>query len=111
MKIKLLIPLLLPIVIGMVACTKDQHQSNPDRLTDPIDSTATAFNPANIKEQMIYQRALQAVIWGMPAVNYDLMLQQMLTKTNSKHNEIVFRSYTVADQYCFVGTFAGTCRR
>ncbi|HEX6224475.1 MAG TPA: DUF1254 domain-containing protein [Chryseolinea sp.] len=95
MKIKLLIPLLLPIVIGMAACTNDQHQSNPDRLTDPIDSTATTFKPANIKEQMIYQRALQAVIWGMPAVNYDLMLQQMLTKTNSKQNEIVFWSQPV----------------
>jgi hypothetical protein len=26
-------------------------------------------------------RAVEVVIWGMPAVNCDLMLQEMLTKT------------------------------
>ncbi len=35
-------------------------------------------------------RAVEAAIWGMPAVNYDLMLQEMLTKTAAKENEIVF---------------------
>ena len=29
-------------------------------------------------------RAVEAVIWGMPVVNYDLMLQEMLTKTPGK---------------------------
>jgi len=56
------------------------------------DSAGTAFKPANIKEQMTYSRALQAVIWGMPAVNYDLMLQEMLTKTSSRQNEILYWS-------------------
>jgi hypothetical protein len=30
--------------------------------------------------------AVEAVIWGMPAVNYDLMLQEMLNKTDGKVN-------------------------
>ena len=29
-------------------------------------------------------------IWGMPAVNYDLMLQQMLGKTGGKVNEVIY---------------------
>jgi hypothetical protein len=29
-------------------------------------------------------RAVEAVIWGMPVVNYDLMLQEMLTKTRAR---------------------------
>ncbi|MGH6951862.1 MAG: DUF1254 domain-containing protein [Vitreimonas sp.] len=34
--------------------------------------------------------AVEAAIWGMPAVNYDLMLQEMLTKTGARENEIVY---------------------
>lgn len=53
---------------------------------------AAAFSPAELAERTIERRAVEAVIWGMPAVNYDLMLQQMLTKTKGKVNEIVYWS-------------------
>jgi hypothetical protein len=35
-------------------------------------------------------RATQAVIWGMPAVNYDIMLQEMLTKTPGKVGQVIY---------------------
>jgi hypothetical protein len=35
-------------------------------------------------------RAVQAVIWGMPAVNYDLMLQEMLTRTTGKVGQVIY---------------------
>ena len=54
-----------------------------------------AFQPSGIKEQVIYNRAFEAAIWGMPAVNYDLMLQEMLAKTSAKQNEIVYWSKPV----------------
>jgi hypothetical protein len=38
----------------------------------------------------IARRAVEAAIWGMPVVNYDLMLQAMLTKTAGKVNEVIF---------------------
>jgi hypothetical protein len=38
----------------------------------------------------IHRRAVEAVIWGMPAVNTDLMLQEMLTKTPGKVNKVVY---------------------
>ena len=38
----------------------------------------------------IERRAVEAVIWGMPAVNYDLMLQEMLGKTNGKVGEVIY---------------------
>lgn len=53
------------------------------------------FTPANMQEQIIYNRAIEAVIWGMPAVNYDLMLQEALTKTSTKQNEVVYWSQPV----------------
>lgn len=36
------------------------------------------------------RRAVEAVIWGMPVVNYDLMLQEMLTKTPGKVNQMIY---------------------
>lgn len=40
----------------------------------------------------VERRAVEAVIWGMPAVNYDLMLQEMLNKTKGKVNQILYWS-------------------
>jgi hypothetical protein len=42
------------------------------------------------QDQLVRSRAVEAVIWGMPAVNYDLMLQEMLTKTNGKVGQVIY---------------------
>jgi hypothetical protein len=43
---------------------------------------ATAHAQAQSPEsRLVHARAIAAVIWGMPAVNTDLMRQEMLTKT------------------------------
>ncbi|WP_218919166.1 DUF1214 domain-containing protein [Piscinibacter gummiphilus] len=39
---------------------------------------------------LVRSRASQAVIWGMPAVNTDLMLQQMLDKTPGRMNQLIY---------------------
>jgi hypothetical protein len=54
-----------------------------------------AFAQANIPTEelarrTIERRAAEAIIWGMPAVNYDLMLQEMLNKTDGKVNQVVY---------------------
>ena len=41
-------------------------------------------------ERTIERRAVEAAIWRMPAVNYDLMRQEMLTKTPAKENDVVY---------------------
>ena len=43
-----------------------------------------------LARRTIERRAVEAVIWGMPVVNYDLMLQEMLSKTNGKVNEVIY---------------------
>jgi hypothetical protein len=45
-----------------------------------------------LKRRAVERRAVEAVIWGMPAVNADLMLQEMLAKTTAKQNDILFWS-------------------
>ena len=41
-------------------------------------------------DRLAQSRAVEAVIWGMPAVNTDLMLQEMLTKTAGKVNQVIY---------------------
>jgi len=55
-------------------------------------TSAPAQNlPADeLGKRMLERRAVEAVIWGMPAVNYDLMRQQMLTKTNGKVGQVIY---------------------
>jgi len=47
-------------------------------------------SPVEIERQMLERRAAQAVIWGMPLVNYDLMLEEMLQKTAGKVNQVIY---------------------
>src|SRR5262245_16971062 len=48
------------------------------------------FNSAELGERSIQRRAVEAVIWGMPAVNYNLMLQEMLSKTAGKVGQVIY---------------------
>jgi hypothetical protein len=56
----------------------------------PVQAQNLSADELNTRN--IQRRAIEAVIWGMPAVNYDLMLQEMLKKTPAKQNEIVYWS-------------------
>ena len=53
-------------------------------------ASAQAFTPDQLAERAVERRAVEAAIWGMPAVNYDLMLQEMLTKTEGKVNQVIY---------------------
>jgi hypothetical protein len=39
------------------------------------DSPEESFSAADLAARTIHRRALEAVIWGIPAVNFDLMFQ------------------------------------
>ena len=54
--------------------------------------SALAQNPSadEINRRLAEGRALEAAIWGMPAVNTDLMRQEMLTKTPGKVNQVIY---------------------
>src|SRR5215475_125718 len=55
-------------------------------------AVAQAQGPSvnDLNRRMVESRAAEAVIWGMPAVNYDLMLQEMLTKTDGKVGQVIY---------------------
>lgn len=51
---------------------------------------AQTYSPAELAKRTVERRAVEAVIWGMAAVNYDLMRQEMLTKTEDKIGEVIY---------------------
>ncbi len=55
-----------------------------------------AATPGEPGQRVIERRAVEAVIWGMPAVNTELMLQAMLNSTQAKENEVVYWSRPVS---------------
>ena len=54
-----------------------------------LSATAIA-QTVSVDDRLAQSRAVEAVLWGMPAVNTDLMLQEMLTKTSGKVNQIIY---------------------
>ena len=69
------------IVVGLVASARAAE--------------TTAGGEANAKDlahRAVERRAIEAVIWGMPAVNYHLMYQAMVREAKGGFNQIVFWS-------------------
>jgi len=57
-------------------------------------SSAKDFSPEELAHRTIERRAVEAVIWSMPAVNYDVMFQAMArdAKAGAGSNKILFWS-------------------
>src|ERR1700758_2190794 len=53
--------------------------------------TALVFSREDLERRAVHRRAVEAVIWGMPMVNYDLMLQAA-TRIGCGQNQIVYWS-------------------
>jgi hypothetical protein len=51
---------------------------------------AQAPSASDLNKRLIESRAVEAVIWGIPAVNTDLMRQEMLTKTPGKVGQVIY---------------------
>jgi hypothetical protein len=54
--------------------------------------TKSNYNSADLAERAIQRRAVEAVIWGMPAVNYYLMYQEMVNTVKGGFNQILYWS-------------------
>jgi hypothetical protein len=66
--------------------------SHTSRKTAAATLEYPEFPSEDLARRLIERRAVEAVIWGMPAVNTDLMLQEMLTKTSGRVNQILYWS-------------------
>ena len=62
---------------------------------DNRNTSGPPSNPAELADRALHRRAIEAVIWGMPAVNFDLM-QRQLIKLGGAPNQVVFWSRPVS---------------
>jgi len=52
--------------------------------------TAKAFTPEELASRTVYRRGVDAVIWGVPAVNLDMMRQAYFRDAKASYNDIVW---------------------
>jgi hypothetical protein len=57
-----------------------------------VSADAQQFSPDEIARRTIERRAVEAMIWGMPGVNTDLMYEAMVHETKGAWNQIVYWS-------------------
>jgi hypothetical protein len=50
---------------------------NEKQLTEPPAKSTSTFNSTELADRTLHRRAVEAVIWGTPAVNFDRMYQAM----------------------------------
>ncbi|HWK63308.1 MAG TPA: DUF1254 domain-containing protein [Rhizobiaceae bacterium] len=53
-------------------------------------AASTHAQAGSVEDELIHSRAVQAAIWGMPAVNADLMRKEMVAKTDGKVNQVIY---------------------
>jgi hypothetical protein len=87
--------LALVTVCFLVSCTKSTKTNETTVVADTTG--ATTFKPTDFEEQMVYNRAIEAVIWGMPAVNSELM-HESLMKVKGDYNQVVYWSGLISSK-------------
>src|SRR5690348_7725402 len=86
MKIKVTICAFLLVLIA-ISGTQGQPRSG-----NTVPVTADNFTSAQLAKRALHRRAVEAVIWGMPAVNYDLVYQAAVREAKGGFNQIIYWS-------------------
>src|SRR5262245_277180 len=55
-----------------------------------LSAQAQSFSAKDLNDRLVHRRAFEAVVWGMPAVNYELMYQEMVRKAGGGFNQILW---------------------
>ena len=79
--------------VSVGGCKKEADVVVASRAPSGESSTTTqTFSAEDLARRRIERRAVEAVIWGMPAVNYDLMYQATVLAAHGTYNQIVYWS-------------------
>ncbi len=79
----------LPVLLA--ACTENSTTGKNGSPPDPDSSDSVTFKAATVNELAIYSRAFNTVVWGMPAVNSELLYQSLLN-AKGDYNQVVYWS-------------------
>lgn len=85
----------MAIVVALVTASACQSPSLDSSATESGAASTLSSSPARSADELtrrtIERRAVEAVIWGMPAVNFDLMYQATV-QSKASYNQIVYWS-------------------
>jgi hypothetical protein len=56
----------------------------------PVDGMPEGLDARQLGERAVVRRAVEAVIWGMPAVNYRLMWEAAVRDAKAEFNQLVY---------------------
>src|SRR5215469_3836564 len=79
-------------VLGILTACEQPKKRETQTFSAPSGNAVNRLSPEGLDQRNVYRRAVQAVIWGMPAVNADLMYQAMVNQAHGGPNQIVFWS-------------------
>jgi hypothetical protein len=79
---------LIPALL-LSACGGGEVKEETTELRAEVASVGTF---PELERQVLQHRAIEAMIWGMPAVNLDLMHQAMLRETKARENQMLYWS-------------------
>lgn len=92
---KKLFPLIAILLVA--ACNQNTKTETDSTSIDSATLDTNIFKPANVDELVIYSRAFNAVVWGMPAVNFEL-LHESLLKAKGDFNQIAYWSGLISSK-------------
>ncbi|WP_238542064.1 DUF1254 domain-containing protein [Cecembia lonarensis] len=81
------LPFIFLILSALTNCTPKEKSLNSGEL-----QAYHTMSFSEMEQQVIKHRAVEAMIWGMPAVNLDLMYQAMLRETACRDNQMLYWS-------------------
>jgi hypothetical protein len=56
----------------------------------PVGGIQEGLDARQLGERAVVRRAVEAVIWGMPAVNYRMMLEAAVRDAKAEFNQLVY---------------------
>ena len=88
----------LTVAILAASLTGCEQPKQPEATQQKGPAVMTTFSSEELVQRTVERRAIEAVIWGMPAVNFDRMYQAMVkdAKAGEGSNKIVYWSRPVS---------------
>jgi hypothetical protein len=78
----------LGIITLTLGCKSPKTEATAE--VTAVETSTPSF--PEIQQQVVQTRAIEAIIWGMPAVNLDIMYQAMLRETKARDNQMLYWS-------------------
>jgi hypothetical protein len=80
------------LVIGLFAGSRQPAENSGYARKARAQKPAKPFTSEELNRRTIERRAVEAAIWGMPIVNFDVMRQAFFRDANASYGDIIFWS-------------------